>query len=339
MDGDQRRALIIGALGALAILVAIIVVAGADRVIDALLSAAPEYVVATFALAICWLGAWSLMLKLVLRSLDVEITPIKAFFVYAGALFANNITPFGQAGGEPVAAMLISKASDSRYETGLVGIASVDVLNVVPSISLVFVGVGYYATTTAIGSRIETAVGSAVVLITAILLVLTLVWRYRYAIIEHLPPVIAPRLGELGIARLDADTLETELADRMERFFENIERVAASRWRLTAVVGLSLTGWLLQVGALLLAFAALGHSVSPTVLLFVIPLANLAGATPLPGGVGGIEAAFVTLLVATTGISASAITAAVLIFRGAIFGVPLVIGGASMSAFGIRAFQ
>ncbi len=339
MDGDQRRALIVGALGAIAILVAMVVVVGADRVVDALLSAAPEYVLATFALAICWLSAWSVMLKLVMKSLDVDIPAVKTFFVYAGALFANNITPFGQAGGEPVAAMLISKASDSRYETGLVGIASVDVLNVVPSISLVFVGVGYYATTTAIGSRIETAVSSAVVLIAAILIVLTLVWRFRYAIIERLPPVIAPRLGEFGIAQLDADTLETELTDRMERFFENIERVAASRWRLTAVVGLSLTGWLFQVGALLTAFAALGHAVSPAVLLFVIPLANLAGATPLPGGVGGIEAVFVTLLVATTGISASAITAAVLIFRGAIFGVPLVIGGASMSAFGIRALQ
>jgi len=87
------------------------------------------------------------------------------------------------------------------------------------------------------------------------------------------------------------------------------------------------------------AFAALGTPVPPYVLLFVIPLANLAGAAPLPGGLGGIEAAFVTLLVPTTGIQASVITAAVLIFRGAIYWMPILIGGLAVSAFGVRAVR
>jgi len=113
-------------------------------------------------------------------------------FIYAGAVFANNVTPFGQAGGEPVAALLISKTSDARYETSLVGIASVDVLNVVPSISLILVGVGYYATTAALGDHLVTAVGSAVVLIAGIVIALGLVWRYHQAIVDRLPGIVAP---------------------------------------------------------------------------------------------------------------------------------------------------
>jgi uncharacterized protein (TIRG00374 family) len=339
MDERNRRALLLGAFGAIAVFAVLFFVVGARDVLDSLLSAEPSLVAATFALALCWLAAWSLMLRTVLVTLGIEIAVSKSFFVYAGAVFANNVTPFGQAGGEPVAALLISKVSDCRYETGLVGIASVDVLNVVPSISLILVGVAYYATTAALGDRLETAVGSAVALIVGIVLVMWLVWRYRDTIVDRLPAVVAPRLGRLGLDRFDSETLEDDLTDRMGRFFENIERVATDRWRLSAVVGLSLCGWLFQTAALLAAFAALGYSVPAYVLLFAIPLANLAGAAPLPGGLGAIEGVFVALLVPTTGVPASAVTAAVLIFRGAIYWMPVLIGGLSVSTFGVRALR
>ncbi|QSX00391.1 lysylphosphatidylglycerol synthase transmembrane domain-containing protein [Haloterrigena alkaliphila] len=339
MDERNRRALLIGGFGTIAVFAVLFFLVGARDIVDSLLSATPSLVVATFALALCWLAAWSLMLRTVLGSLGVHVPAGKAFFVYAGAVFANNVTPFGQAGGEPVAALLISKVSDARYETGLAGIASVDVLNVVPSISLILAGVGYYATTAAVGERLETAVGSAIALIAAIVLAMAFVWRHRHAIVERLPAVIAPRIGRFGFIGSDPETFEANLADRMGRFFENIERVATDRGRLSAVVGLSLAGWLLQVAALTAAFAAVGYSVPPYVLLFVIPLANLAGAAPLPGGLGGIEAAFVTLLVPTTGIPASAVTAAVLIFRGAIYWMPVLIGGVSVSAFGVQTLE
>ncbi|QLK26414.1 flippase-like domain-containing protein [Natrinema zhouii] len=339
MDERNKPAFLIGGFGAIAVLAVLFFIVGARPIVDSLLSAEPSLVAATFALALCWLAAWSLMLRTVLGTLGVDLPLVRSFFVYSGAVFANNVTPFGQAGGEPIAALLISKVSGARYETSLVGIASVDVLNVIPSISLILVGVGYYATTAAIGERLETAVGSAVVLIGGIVLAMGLLWRYRDAIIDRLPAIIAPRIGRLGLGRFDSETLEDDLTDRMGRFFENIERIATDRWRLGAIIGLSLCGWLFQTVALLAAFAALGHSVPVYVLLFAIPLANVAGAAPLPGGLGGIEAAFVTLLVPTTGVAASAVTAAVLIFRGAVYWLPILIGGASVSAFGIRTIK
>ncbi|QLG47773.1 lysylphosphatidylglycerol synthase transmembrane domain-containing protein [Natrinema halophilum] len=337
MDERNRRAFLIGVFGTLAVFAVLFFFVGARGIVDSLLSADPSLVAGTFGLALCWLAAWSLMLRTVLAALGVHVPVGKSFFVYAGAVFANNVTPFGQAGGEPIAALLISKVSDARYETGLVGIASVDVINVVPSISLILVGVAYYATTAALANRLETAVGSAVALIGGIVIVMVLVWRYHNTIVERLPAIVAPRLGRFD--RFDSETLESDIAERMGRFFENIERVATDRWRLVAVVGLSLCGWLFQTAALTVAFAALGYSVPAYVLLFVIPLANLAGAAPLPGGLGGIEAAFVTLLVPTTMVPASAVTAAVLIFRGAIYWMPVLIGGISVSAFGVRALR
>jgi len=339
MDERNRRAFLIGIAGAIAAFAILFFLVGVRDVLDSLLSATPSLVVATFALALGWLAAWSLMLRTVLSSLDIELPIGKSFLVYAGAVFANNVTPFGQAGGEPIAALLISKTADARYETSLVGIATVDVINVVPSISLILVGVGYYATTAAIGQRLETAVGSAIVLIAGIVIVMGLVWRYHRTLVDRLPAIVAPRIARLGFDRFDSETLEEDIADRLGRFFENIERVATDRWRLAAIIGLSLCGWLFQTAALTVAFDAIGYDVSAYVLLFVIPLANLAGAAPLPGGLGSIEAAFVALLVPTTGIPGSAITAAVLIFRGAIYWMPVLIGGLSVSAFGVRAVR
>jgi uncharacterized protein (TIRG00374 family) len=236
-----------------------------------------------------------------------------------------------------VAALVISKVSESRYETGLAAIASVDVLNVVPSLSLLLVGGGYYASTAAVGERVEAAVTSAVVVVAGVVLVLGTVWRFRGWVAERLPGIVVPRILRFAPERFTPEALEADLADRFQRFFESVEHVVVDRRKLAVVVGFSLAGWLFQTAALAAAFAALGHQVPLPVLLFVIPLANIAGVAPLPGGLGSIEAAFVTLLLPTTGLAASAITAAVLIFRGAVYWMPVVLGGVTVSSYGVRA--
>lgn len=325
-----------GAVGAVVVLAGLFFLVGGRRILDALVAADPVLVAATLALGLCWLFAWSVMLRTILGALEVDIPIGKSFFVYAGAVFANNVTPFAQAGGGPVAALLISKISDARYEAGLVGIASVEVVNVVPSISLVFVGIGYYATYSAVGQRLLTAVGTAVILVLVVSLAMGLVWRYRRVLIVRTSGAIARILALLRPKRIDATAVERDVADRMTRFFDHIEQVATDPRRLGVVMGLSLLGWLFQSASLLAAFAAVGFEVPVSVALFVIPLANLAGVAPLPGGLGGIEAAFVALLLASTPIPAPAITAAVLIYRAAIYWVPVVIGGGSVMVIGVR---
>lgn len=336
MSGRRTGAYVTGVAGAAAILAALFYVVGGRHVLDALSAADPALVAATVGLGLCWLFAWSLMLRVVLGTLGIDVPLGESFFVYAGAVFANNVTPFGQAGGEPVAALLISKVSDARYETGLVGIAIVDVVNVVPSISLVLVGVGYYATNFAVGRRLLTAVGTAVALVVAVSATMGLAWRYRRALVDRTSGTVAAVVARLRSGRIDATVVERDVRDRMTRFFEHIEQVATDPRRLAIALGLSLSGWLFQSAALLVAMAAVGNSVPLYVALFVIPLANVAGAAPLPGGLGGIEASFVVLLVSTTAVPAPAITAAVLIHRAAIYWLPVVIGGGSVVGFGVR---
>ncbi|WP_122088172.1 lysylphosphatidylglycerol synthase transmembrane domain-containing protein [Halalkalicoccus subterraneus] len=336
MERRNWRALVVGFMGAFALIAGLFAVVGAGDVLEALATADPLLVAVSVGCAVLWLGAWGFVLQTVLGTLGVDLPTGRSLLVYAAAVFANNVTPFGQAGGEPIAALLISKVSDARYETGLAGIATVDALNVVSSLSLIAVGVGYYATTATIGGRLAVAVQSAIVIVASVTVLLYLVWRYQEAIVARLSGAAAAAVVRLPVGGSDSDAIAEDVSQRLRRFFAHIERMAVQRRRLAVAFGLSTVGWLLQAAALLAAFAALGHSVPVHILVFVIPLGNLAGATPLPGGLGGIEAAFVALLVPTTGLPAATVTAAVVIYRGAIYWLPVVIGGSSMAAFSAR---
>lgn len=332
---NRRRGLVIGVAGTVAVFAVLLFLVGGRDVLAALGTADPEAVGLVLAAGLCWLLAWSLVLRSVLGTLGAPITVTKSLLVYAAAVFANNVTPFGQAGGEPVAALLISQVAEERYETGLAGIAAVDVINVISSIALVLVSVSYYATTTTVGDTLQNAVLSALGVVGAVALALGLAWRFRWSLVEMASRLVAATAGRL----VSGDGLDLDVHDRAKRFFGHVEQIATSPDRLAAILLLSLAGWVLQGVALSVAFAAVGQSVQFAVVLFAVPLGNLAGAAPLPGGLGGIEAAFVGILVPVTGIGAATVTAAVLIYRGVIYWLPVVLGGGAAGAFGVGVFE
>ena len=72
--------------------------------------------------------------------------------------------------------------------------------------------------------------------------------------------------------------------------------------------------------------------------MVAVPLGAIAGITPLPGGVGGIETVLVVVLVALPAVMIGEATAAaaVVIFRGAIYLLPVVVGGLVTVLLGVR---
>jgi uncharacterized protein (TIRG00374 family) len=150
--------------------------------------------------------------------------------------------------------------------------------------------------------------------------------------------VLAPVLQRIaGIAPIDASFSREALETRVGHFFDSIERVATNRRGLTLALTASTVGWMFQMVALWLAFLAIGSPVPFAILLFVVPVGAIAGVTPLPGGAGGIEAVLVGLLSSLPGAAVGWETAlaAVVLFRGAIYWVPVVIGGGVVSVVGI----
>ena len=334
MDVDLRTTLV-GFAGALVVLAALVALVGVGRILDVLRQAEPEVLVGVLAVATVWLTAWGLSLRTVLGVLGAAVSARLAVLVFAAATFANNVTPFGQAGGEPVTALFISRTADTEYETGLAAIASVDSLNFVPSIVLALVGIGYFSATVAFGRRLQFAALAVGALALAIPAAAYFGWKNRYGVERRVVALVTPVVR--GVARLLPRRSPPEAAvieSRIEGFFHAIERVSGDRRGLATALAFSTLGWLSLASSLWLSLYALGYQVPFAAVLIAIPVGAIAGITPLPGGLGGVEAVLVALIVPTTGVTVAAATAAVVVHRTATYWLPTLVGGGAAAAFG-----
>jgi uncharacterized protein (TIRG00374 family) len=330
---------VLGFAGAVAVFALLFYLVGVDDLVSELARADTRIVLVVCLAVLGWLAAWSVSLHTVLSVLGVPLSRGRAFLLFAGATFSNNVTPFGQAGGEPVTALLISQVTDAEYETGLAAIASVDTINFVPSITLALFGVGYYATEFALGRNVATVIAAVAVLAVGVPALVYAGWQRRYRLESRVIDALTPLIRRLGraIPRLSPPSPEA-IERRITGFFTAIERVATDRRNIAVALGFSAFGWLLQVVALYLAFTAIGSQVSFALALFVVPIGAIAGVTPLPGGAGGIESVLVFLLVAATGpaVGPQTAAAAVIIYRGAVYWIPVVLGGAVTGVVSVR---
>ncbi len=338
MDGDRLTTLGMFAV-ALAVLGVVVWVIGADEVFDALGGTDRSVLPLLLAVVVVWLTAWGLALWTVLRAIGAPISVPMSVAVFSAAVFSNNVTPFGQAGGEPVSALLISTAADSEYETGLAAIASVDTLHFVPSIGLGVVGlVSLLAGAVELTDDLLVAALGVVVLVGLIVTAVTLGWRNRQRVRTGVVRIVTPVAGALAkLVPGQSAPSPAHVEERVDGFFAAVGRVANSRRTVALAMGFSALGWVSLAASLWVSLYALGHSVPFAAALFVVPIGSIAGVTPLPGGLGGLEAAFITLLVPTTGVPASAATAGVLIYRGATYWLPMLFGGGVATVLGSRA--
>lgn len=328
MDLDERG-ILLGFLAAIAVLAALLWFVGVDDILAALSLLDPTLFAVVVALGVVWLAAWGLALRRVLDSIGVSASVTDSFLLYASAAFANNITPFGQAGGEPFSALLISRATGSDYEEGLAAIASVDTLNFVPSIVLAVFGLTYYGVVFAFGDGIQLVAAAVFGLAVVVPVTGYALWRYRERIKAGLATGLSPVLGALArvIPGFTPPTLPS-LRERIAAFYRSIGRVAANRRDLALALSYSALGWIVMCIALWVTLVSLTPTAFPAFVVFVVvPVATIASITPLPGGAGGVEFAIVLLLVPTTAIDAATATSAALVYRAATYWIPTVIGG------------
>lgn len=322
------RSTIVGFVGSLAILAAMYWLIGIGPTLSKLSMADPWILVLVFVGAVCWLVAWGLALRTVLGVLGSAITPLRATAIFSGVLFANNVTPFGQAGGEPISGLLISRATDRRYETGLAAITSVDALNFVPSIILAVCSMGYLFVTSTFSEDLWYAAGTVITLALVVPAGAYLGWQYRYRLEHTAVAAVTPVVRTIRHTLLRRKPLEkATIEHRIEGFFTAIERVGTTPRKLALALALSSLGWIAQAVCLWLSLFALGHAIAPSVVLIAIPIGAIAGVTPLPGGLGGVDLVLIAVIKGLVTINQPTIAAAVLIHRSAIYLFPTIVGG------------
>ena len=303
----DRRALattVAGFLAAVAMFAVMFSLVDTDGVVDAIERADLRLVALVGVTTICWVVFWGLALWNVLGALDVTVPVRDALLVTAAGIFVNHVTPFGQAGGEPITAALLARRTDANYDVSLASITSFDAVNVVPSLTFAALGIGYFAATSAVGGELGLLLGGAAIVIVGAPLTGFAIWRKR-AWIERGLVRFVTRAIEIGapvlpfVTRDDADDVAAGIAG----YVESLEVVASDRRRVLAAIGCSGGGWAIQAIGLWIAFQAIGVDVPLYVPFFVVPIGTMASILPTPGGLGGIEAVTVTLMTLVTGVA------------------------------------
>ncbi|MCU4718287.1 lysylphosphatidylglycerol synthase transmembrane domain-containing protein [Halapricum hydrolyticum] len=340
MNGDRWVTVLLFVV-ALAVLGALVWVAGVEETLAALGRARLSLVAVVVALTVVWLVSWGLSLHVVLRALGAPVSVPRAVLVFTAAMFSNNITPFGQAGGEPVSALLISEAADSEYETGLAAIASVDTLHFVPSIGMALIGIGLFGMEAVATSRdLYLSVAVLVGLFVLVIGAAVLVYHYHHRIEQMLATAVTPivrAVSRMVPGRTPPGTQAVE--NRIGNFFESIDRIGTDRRALALAGGFSTVGWFTLGVALWTAAISVGASIPLAAALVAVPIGSIAGATPLPGGSGAIETAFAAILVSLTTVSNGGAVAAVLVYRLATYWLPTIAGGLVAAALGAKSAQ
>lgn len=338
--GVDRWRVLAGFAAATIVLAILVGVVGVEGLLAAFVQADLGVLPVVVGVAVVWLSAWGLALRVILGALAVRIAPTTAVFVYTGALFANNVTPFGQAGGEPVTALLLTQVTDADFETSFAAITSADAMNLFPSIAFALVGLAWLSIVATLGPQLRAAAVGIGVFAIAVVLLVSLIWRTRRRVKRVLVRVVAPLARALGgvLPRVSAPSRD-DVERRIRNFVRSIEIVATDRHRLAWALGFSALGWFAQVCSLWLSLYAVGVTAPAPAVLLAVPLGAFAGATVLPGGLGGIEAVLVAVLVPTVGAPAATVLAAVLLHRGAIYWLPTLAGAGVVTAIGIESIE
>ena len=117
---------------------------------------------------------------------------------------------------------------------------------------------------------------------------------------------------------------------------QGVRLISLDEGDVVALLAFSAAGWGVQAVGLWLALQALGASIPVYVPFFVVPLGTMASVLPTPGGLGGIEAVNVSVLVVVTAVPPATLAAAVTIHSVGGFLLTTTVGAAAATVLRVR---
>lgn len=320
----DRRTVAKAGVGLLAALVLIYLfgrVIGWGEITSALVEANLWWVVPACVSSLICLLVWAKSWDVILGVLGVDIPFRSLVPIYFAATFADYVTPFGKAGGGPFIAYVLSTDDRASYQESLAGVLTADLLNLLPFFT--FAGVGFVALTAtgSLPSRADPLVLGLATLAFVLPGLLYLSWRKEAFVQRTVVRVVSPIAARTD--RVSVDSVRHRVVD----FYRRLDVIAEHPRTLVYTLVFAYTGWVFFAAPLYLAGKALGVPLDPLLVLFIVPASTLAGVTPTPGGLGGVEAAVVALLVALTPTAPSTAAAVALLYRIASYWFVVAVAG------------
>ncbi len=274
----------------------------------------PVLVALGFALQIAALFCYSLLTRASLGSAGDQLSNARIFRIQLSTKALSNIVPGGNAAGSALGYRLLTLSGitgpDAGFALATAGIGSAVVLNILFWTALI-VSIPFRGVNPAYGTA---AVAGVVILGVAAGLVVGVMDGSGRA--ERLLRWIARKL------RLDED----KFAAVLHQVADRLDELTRDKQLLRRVVFWALLNWLLDAASLWVFLRAFGATLSPEALLVAFGLANVLAAIPiLPGGLGVVEATYLTTLVGF-GVPRRIALPAIGTYRSAQYLMPIALG-------------
>ncbi len=270
---------------------------------------------------------WGSGFYVILRRLGHAGSFVVSILLMNASGFLNTITPFGQLGGNPPAALLIKRALGTDFETALAAIGVINATNRLASLFLGFLAASYLGWQLVVEQAFNTAIFTLTGVIVAAVFAVGFLWQYRYMLVDYSSWVLSIISKPLDyLPRITAPS-QQRFQQHGVQFIEALELLATAPAQLALVFGLCMAGQIFIAGILWTALTALGAESFFVTVLLVIPIAKLGAVAPTPGGLGAAETILTGALVTMTGMSSAVAGAAALLYRASAFWIPALSGG------------
>jgi uncharacterized protein (TIRG00374 family) len=290
------------------------VLSGFEQAIDTIRDVNPVFIALGFFLQLLALLAYSLLTRAALGTAGRGLSTARIFRIQLATKALSNIVPGGNAAGSALGYRLLTLSGISGPNAGFAlataGIGSAVVLNIVFWSGLIasvpFRGVNP-------GYGLAAVAGIVIMAIAAVLVIGVMDGSGRA---ERMLRWIARKL------HLDED----KIAAVLHQVADRLEELASDRQLLRRVVFWALANWLLDAASLWVFLRAYGGELGIDALLVAFGLANLLAAIPiLPGGLGVVEATYLTTLVGF-GLPRRVVAPAIATYRSAQYLMPIALG-------------
>ena len=327
----SKRQVTFGVLVWLVVIGAFVFLSGPDNFVESLDRIDTRELAVMLVAVAAGVVAMGLCFYVLARNVGLGFSAIEAIFLNAAVSLVHNLTPFGQAGGVPIGAALISTRSDSNYEECLAALSMKDIVSFVPAILVFVFGGAYIAVyTPSIPGALRPIVAAFALMVVLVCAVVFAVYRYSETAKRVLKRIAGGLNRVLARLPLVPELDPEELHSRLDRFADSIGDIATHRKTVVLSSAFATSSFLAQGTLLWLTLQAVDIQVPLALAIFIVPVSLLASGLPLPGGTGGVEAVQILTILAVASPGESSTTAAVVLSRGLVFWTPIVLGSLTL---------
>ncbi|MFB6180238.1 MAG: lysylphosphatidylglycerol synthase transmembrane domain-containing protein [Candidatus Nanohalobium sp.] len=299
-----------------------------DKIMDALSQAEPVYLLfsglAGASVFLVWSANWYNFFSIS----NIKCSYSRTVQLFSAGQFLNSVTPFGQFGGQPFMAYLISSRSDTSYEKSLATVMSADLIALIPLTTFVLTGYSYLAFTGDVSSKLT---HMSAVTFSLLLFGVTMIYIgwYRNGSLEKTVLTIFEKMTEItGIGEHLVEKLESKL-ENIEKTFKTVGENPSA---VLISLGIAHLSFLMKMAAFYGVLLSLGIEMSFVHLMLLIPLSALANFSITPGGAGTFEAVMAGLIMLFINIEFATALIAAILYRASTYWLGIIIGYLGMTS-------